>query len=81
MKKIVQQWRIAHQTSSPGNSQANGAAEAAVKTAKRLLHKCKAATDHPFVGFTECAKNMGLSPAQILLGQITNTLVPSMSKL
>ena len=47
---MVQQWGISHQTSYPGNSQANGAAEAAVKTAKRLLRKCKAGIDDPYLG-------------------------------
>ena len=50
MKKMVQQWGISHQTSSPGNSQANGAAEAAVKPAKRVLRKCKAASEDPYLG-------------------------------
>ena len=84
MKKMVQQWGISHQTSSPGNGQANGAAEAAVETAKRLLRKCKAASEDPFLGLLNVRntpqQNMGPSPAQILLGRRTNTLVPILSK-
>ena len=55
MKKMVQQWGISHQTSSAGNSQSNGAAEAAIKTAKRLLRKCKAAR-RSISGLIECTK-------------------------
>ena len=84
MKKMVQQCGIAHYTSSRGNSQANGAAEAVMKTAKRLLRKCKAASEDPYLGLLNVwntpQQNMGPSPAQILLGQRTNNLVPTLSK-
>ena len=84
MKKMVQQWGISHQTSSPGNSQANSAAEAAAKTAKRLLRKCKAASEDPYLGLLNVRntpqQNMGPSPAHVLLGRRTNTLVPTLSK-
>ena len=40
LRKCAQNWQFVHETSSPGNSQANGAAEAAVKIAKRMLRKC-----------------------------------------
>ena len=36
-KKFANKWGFHHVTSSPGNHRANGAAEAAVKTAKRLF--------------------------------------------
>ena len=84
MKKMVQQWGISHQTSSPGNSQANCAAEASVETAIRLLCKCKAASEDPYLGLLNVRntpqQNMGPSPAQTLLGRRTNTLVPTLSK-
>ena len=45
-KTFAQTWEFEHRTISPGNSQANGKVESAVKTAKRLLRKaCKAGTD------------------------------------
>ena len=46
-RKFAQNWQFVHETSSPGNSQANGAAEAAVKIAKRMLRKCKASKEDP----------------------------------
>ena len=36
-KKFSSEWRFTHETISPGNSQANGIAEAAVKVAKKIL--------------------------------------------
>ena len=35
-QKFYKQWDTKHETSNPGNSKANGAAEAAVKIAKRM---------------------------------------------
>ena len=39
-QKFTQAWNFEHQTSSPGDSQSNEAAEVAVKSAKRVLRKC-----------------------------------------
>ena len=39
LRKFAQNWQFMHETSSPGNSEANRAAEAAVKIAKRMLRK------------------------------------------
>ena len=76
LKKMVQ-WVISH-------GQANGAAEAAVKTAKRLLRKCKTASEYQYMGLLNVRntpqQNMGPSPAQILLGRRTNTILPILSK-
>ena len=84
MKKMLQQWGIAHHTSYPGNSQAYGVAEASMKTDKRLLRKCKAASEDPYLGLLNVPntpkQNIGPSPAQILLGRRTNTLVPTLIK-
>ena len=49
-KKFANKWGFHHVTSSPGNHRANGAAEAAVKTAKRLFKRCKAAGEDPLLG-------------------------------
>ena len=40
-KMFSEKWGFSHEMSSPGNSKANGAAEAVVKIAKRLLRKCR----------------------------------------
>lgn len=46
VKTFAQTWEFEYRTISPGNSQANGKVESAVKTAKPLLRKaCKAGTD------------------------------------
>ena len=70
-----------HETSSPGNIQANGAAEAAVKIAKRLLRKCKATGEDPYLGLLNIRntppEGMTTSPAQRLFGRRTKTLLPT----
>ena len=38
-RNFAQNWQFVHETSSPGNNQANVAAEAAVKIAKRMVRK------------------------------------------
>lgn len=48
--KFARKWNFGHETVSPGNSKANSAAEAAVKTAKRILRKCKAGGEDPYLG-------------------------------
>ena len=42
-KMFGEKWGFSHEMSSPGDSKAYGAAEAAVKIAKRLLRKCRTA--------------------------------------
>ena len=69
--------------SSPGNSKANGAAEAAVKIAKRLLRKCRTAHEDPYLGLLNLRntprEGLKTSPAQRLMGRRTKTLVPTTS--
>ena len=78
-RKFAQNWQFVHETSSPGNSQANGAAEAAVNIAKRMLRKCKASKDDPYLGLLNIrntpTEGMATSPAQRLFGRRTKTLV------
>ncbi|KAJ8018052.1 hypothetical protein HOLleu_44170 [Holothuria leucospilota] len=54
--------------SSPGNSQSNGAAEAAVKIAKRLFQKCHASSQDPYIGLLNqrntLTEGVTTSPAQ-----------------
>ena len=42
-RKFTQNWQFVHEASSSGNSQGS-------KIAKRLLRKCKAAGEHPYLG-------------------------------
>ena len=80
-RKFTQNWQFVHETSRPGNSQANGAAEAAVKIAKRLLRKCKAAGEDPYLGLQNIrntpSEGMTRNPAQRMFGRRTKTLLPT----
>ena len=49
-KNFCKEWNTKHETTSPGNSQANGAAEAAVEIVKRILRKSKASGEDPYKG-------------------------------
>ena len=79
-KKFTEEWEFEHTLSSPGNHRANGAAESAVKTAKRLLKRCKAANEDPYIGLLNLrnAPNEGtdLSPVQMLFGRRTKSIIP-----
>ena len=50
-KQFSHEWQFTHVTSSPGYSRSNGAAEAAVKTVKRLLRKCRALGETHFLHY------------------------------
>ncbi|KAK2173833.1 hypothetical protein NP493_848g03091 [Ridgeia piscesae] len=80
-RKFAQKWQFEHETSSPDNGQANGAAKAAVKIAKRLLRKCKAYREDPYLGLLNIrntsSEGMTTSPAQRLFGRCTKTLLPT----
>lgn len=80
-KKFTEKYDIEHEPSSPGNSQANGAAEAAVKTAKSVMLKCAKAGEDPYIGLLNLRntphEGVGTSPAQKLLGRRTKTLLPT----
>jgi len=77
-------WGFKHTPISPGNSKGNGAAEAAVKTAKKILRKCQADRQDPHLGLLNLRNtpNEGLttSPSQRLFGRRTRTLLPTMDK-
>jgi transposase InsO family protein len=77
---FTQEWEFDHTLSSPGNHRANGAAEAAVKSAKRLFKKCKAANEDPYLGLLNLRntpnESTGLSPAQSLFGRRTKSTLP-----
>ncbi|KAG1712237.1 hypothetical protein GQR58_002408 [Nymphon striatum] len=61
-------WNFNHEYSTPGNSKANGAAEAAVKQAKRLLKKCVHSNEDPYIGLLNIrntpTESLNSSPAQ-----------------
>ena len=72
-KKFAAEWGFQHDTSAPGNSKANGAAEAAVKIAKRLMKKSLKAHENPYKGLLNIrntpTEGTDSSPAQRLMGR------------
>jgi hypothetical protein len=78
-------WDITHETISPGNSRANGAAEAAVKVAKRMMKKCNLNKEDPYIALLNLRntpqEGSVYSPAQRLMGRRTRTLLPTSPKL
>lgn len=73
-REFARAWQFEHQTISPGNSQANGKVESAVKTAKTLLKKASdSSTDHYLALLDRRntpTQGMDTSPAQRLLSRI-----------
>lgn len=84
-KRFCQLWEIQHKTSSPGYPQSNGMAESAVKTAKRLMMKAKAAGEDPYLSMLDHrntpSQGLETSPAQRLLSRRTRTLLPTRDSL
>jgi hypothetical protein len=79
-KKFKETWQFQHIVTSPGNSKANGAAEAAVKIAKRLMRKCYVDHEDPYLGLLNLrntpTEGLDISPAQRLFGRRTKTVMP-----
>ena len=78
------EWSFEHRTSSPGHQQANGQAEAAAKTAKRLIRKAEETGSDPYKAILTQknmpTEGMDSSPAQRLLGRRCKTLLPTTAK-
>ena len=81
--QFAKTWHFDHQPSSPGNSKGNGAAEAAVKAVKRMMKRCQAAREDPYLGLLNIRntpqEGMDTSPAQRLMSRRTRTVVPTCS--
>jgi hypothetical protein len=79
--EFSKKWCFTHVTSSPGNSQSNGCAEAHVKIAKKIMTKCSRAKQDPYIGLLNwrntVTENMSTSPVQRSMGRRTKTLVPT----
>ena len=78
---FAKSWNFSHETSSPGNSKSNGAAEASVKIAKTLMKKCIVSKEDPYIGLLNIRntpqEGMTSSPVQRLMGRRTRTLMPT----
>ena len=72
-RNFANKWGFHHVTSSPGYQRANGGAEAAVKTAKCLFKRCKAAGEDPFLGLLNLrntpTEGTDTSPVQKIFGR------------
>ena len=84
-QQFVTSYDMEHVTSSPHYPQSNGKVENAIKTAKSLLKKSKAAKSDIYLALLEWrnAPSEGLesSPAQRMFGRRTRTLIPTTSEL
>lgn len=84
-KTFCTNWNINHKTCSPGNSQSNGAAEAAVKVAKQFMRKCSMNHEDPYIALLNLRNTPQegtiYSPVQRLMGRRTKTLLPTRTKL
>ena len=79
-QRFSEKWDFEHLMASPGNHKANGKAESAVKSAKRLMKKAKEARADPFLALLDFrntpTQGVGSSPAQRLMNRRTRTLLP-----
>lgn len=84
-KEFSETWGFVHKFSSPGNSKANGCAEAAVKIAKRLMKKCQKNKEDPYLGLLNLRntpqEELGTSPVMRLMSRRTKTIVPTTTQL
>ena len=80
-QKFMSSWNIVPEPISPGNSQANGAAEASVKIAKRIVRKTLAAGEDVFLALLNYhntpTEGTETSPAQRLLERRTQNMIPA----
>ena len=80
-KTFARDWGFIHETISPGNSQANGAAEGAVKVAKRILRKSHSSGEDPYIALLNLrntpTEGLNTSPAQRLFGRRTKSMIPT----
>ncbi|XP_013382121.1 uncharacterized protein K02A2.6-like [Lingula anatina] len=80
-QKFCKAWDITHMTISPYNSRANGKAESVVKTAKRIMRKCKEAGSDPYLAILDHrntpSQGMLSSPVQRLMSRRTKTMLPT----
>ena len=84
-KDFCEKYEIKQETSSPGNSKANGAAEAAVKIAKNLMKRSLKNHEDPYLALL-CHRNTPqedtkATPVQRLIGRRTKTLIPTVPSL
>jgi hypothetical protein len=84
-KRFAAKYDFTHVTSSPRYPQSNGKVENAIKTMKRLMVKASQENSDPLLALLDWrntpSEQLGVSPAQILLGRRTRTTLPTTNKL
>jgi hypothetical protein len=84
-KAFAAKYEFQHITSSPRYAQSNGRVENAVKTAKRLMTKAREDKRDPYLALLEWrntpSDSIGMSPAQVLFGRRTRSLLPAADSL
>ena len=85
-KCFVSDWAISHRISSPYHAKSNGRAEAAVKSAKKLLRRCwdvhrgvidEVAWSRGIIQHRNTPGSSGKSPAQIVFGKSIRDSLPA----
>ena len=77
--KFVEGWGIEHTITSPYHSQSNGKAEAAVKSIKKMMMKCRESNSDQYLAlleFRNTPRQDGPSPAEQLFGRKIATSLP-----
>ncbi|XP_011664712.2 uncharacterized protein K02A2.6-like [Strongylocentrotus purpuratus] len=84
-RQFASEWDFEHLCSSPGNSRANGKAESAVKTAKRIIMKSDKSRSDTYLALLDHrntpSQGLDTSPAQRLMNRRTRTLLPTSASL
>ena len=84
-KNFCSAYEMKHETCSPGNSKANGCAEAAVKIAKNMMKRSFLEHEDPYLALLYLRntpqEGTDSSPVQRLMGRRTKTLIPTVPSL
>lgn len=84
-KELAESWEFKHITSSPTHAQSNGQAERTVQTIKNLLKKTENGKGDSYISLLEYKNtpldNVGLSPAQLLMGSQLKGKLPTSTSL
>ena len=84
-KEFAKTYEFKHVTNSPMYPKSNGKVENAVKTAKRLMKKAKHSENDAHLALLDYrntpTEGIGLSPAQVMFGRRTRTLLPISKRL